>query len=225
MSNPKVTAPGWPDPTDWVNRLYQEMMARQANYDAEDNPLLQRNKAGGMLGLVVRSLNELPPFADSSVHLPLKDLLIFLNDLDIGRSHLWSRTGNVFGTNITPTAKNELKAYIRAIHHVQIANGFKKKESYERIAKTLADTGRTGHQGEPIPWRRVAEWCRDAESPRDQLIREKVEGWWAETQTLAAQAKPHSGRKPITEKQLAGEFGDSCLSVPHLRDRSVSDVS
>jgi len=31
----KTTNPGWADPTDWVNRLYQAMAERQAVYDAK----------------------------------------------------------------------------------------------------------------------------------------------------------------------------------------------
>uniref|UniRef100_UPI003F71CA55 hypothetical protein n=1 Tax=Shinella sp. TaxID=1870904 RepID=UPI003F71CA55 len=76
MSTAKMTGAGWPDPSDWVNRLHEAMAERQAVYDAEPDPLLKRNKAGGMLAVVIGSLLELPSFKNDTAHLPLKDLMI-----------------------------------------------------------------------------------------------------------------------------------------------------
>jgi hypothetical protein len=111
MSSSKRTSPGWPDPTDWVNRLHQEMAKRQTVYDAEPDPLLKRNKAASMLAFVLTALRELPPFMNSSVHLPLKDLQIFLADLDRGRDHPWTTSALPYGTNSTTTAQEELKLW------------------------------------------------------------------------------------------------------------------
>ena len=151
----KVTAAGWPDPTDWVNRLYQAMAKRQAIYDAEPDQLLRRNKAGGMLGLVISSLMEMPAFKNDSVHLPLKDLMIFLSDLDRGRDHPWSAPFNFGGTNTTTTAQGELKVWVRAACGVLKENGFKPVEAYRHIASGLTKSGRVGRNGEPVQWRRV----------------------------------------------------------------------
>jgi hypothetical protein len=76
----------WPDPNDWINRLYASLDERYSIYQQEPDSLLRRNKAAAMLGQVLSALHELPPFRDGHAHMPLKDLLIFLNDLDRGRA-------------------------------------------------------------------------------------------------------------------------------------------
>lgn len=226
MSAAGATNPGWPDPTDWVNRLYQAMAERQAAYDAESDPLLKRNKAGGLLGLVISSLLELPAFKNDSVHLPLKDLMIFLSDLDRGRDHPWSAPVNFGGTNITTTAQRELKIWVRAAFGVLRGNGFKPVEAYRRIASGLTDSGRSGRKGAPVRWQRVQAWCLEAETQSDARVKEKVERWWAEFQaeTVPINVVDDWGR-PVAEKEIAGKFADLCWSLPHLRDRSVSGAS
>lgn len=226
MSAAKATNSGWPDPTDWVNRLYQAMAERQAAYDAESDPLLKRNKAGGLLGLVISSLLELPAFKNDSVHLPLKDLMIFLSDLDRGRDHPWSAPVNFGGTNITTTAQRELKIWVRAAFGVLRGNGFKPVEAYRRIASGLTDSGRSGRKGAPVRWQRVQAWCLEAETQSDARVKEKVERWWAEfrAETVPINVVDDWGRA-VAEKEIAGKFADLCWSLPHLRDRSVSGAS
>jgi hypothetical protein len=226
MTAPKATSPGWPDPTDWVNRLYQAMAERQAVYDAETDQLLKRNKAGGMLGLVLSTLLELPAFKNDSVHLPLKDLMIFLSDLDRGRDHPWSAPVNFGGTNITTTAQGELKIWVRAACGVLRGNSFKPVEAYRRIASGLTNSGRSGRNGNPVRWQRVQAWCLEAETQRDSHVKEKVERWWADfrEETAAINVVDDWGR-PVAEKEIAGRFADLCWSLPHLRDRSISGAS
>lgn len=226
MTARKTTRTGWPDPTDWVNRLYQAMAERQAIYEAESDTLLKRNKAGGMLGLVISSLLELPAFKNDSVHLPLKDLMIFLSDLDRGRDHPWSAPLNFGGTNITTTAQGELKTWVRAAFGVLTQSGFKPVEAYRRIANGLTDSGRSGRNGKPVRWQRVQAWCLEAEAPRDQHVKEMVQRWWTDFRAATASPKvvDHRGR-PVAEREIAGRFVDLCWSLPHLRDRSVSGGS
>src|SRR5262249_29136770 len=149
-------------------------------YDTEPDLLLKRNKAGGMLGLVLSSLLELPAFKNDSVHLPLKDLMIFLSDLDRGRDHPWSAPVNFGGTNVTTTAQGELKTWVRAAFSVLSKNGFRPVEAYRRIASGLTDSGRSGRHGQPLRWQRVQAWCLEPDTPRDQIVRPRVERWWAE---------------------------------------------
>ena len=101
MTSSKETTPGWPDPTEWVNHLHGVLSERYAIYEQENDLLLRRNKAAAMLGQVISSLLSLPPFKNDTAHLALKDLLIFLSDLDKGRDHPWSAPVNFGGTNIT----------------------------------------------------------------------------------------------------------------------------
>jgi hypothetical protein len=226
MSVEQTTNPAWPDPSDWVNRLYRTMAQRQEAYDAETDPLLKRNKAGGMLGLVLLSLVELPAFKNDRVHLPLKDLMIFLADLDRGRDHPWSRPVNFGGTNVTTTAQGELKTWVRAAFFVLRNNGFRPVDAYRHIASGLTASGRSGRNGAPVRWQRVQVWCLEPETPRDQSIRERVDRWWADfrVQTDSIKVVDDWGN-PVAEKEIAGRFADCCWYLPHLRDRSVSDVS
>lgn len=226
MTSEKTTSPGWPEPTDWVNRLYLAMAARQVVYDAENDALLKRNKAGAMLGLVLSSLLELPAFKNESVHLPLKDLMIFLSDLDRGRDHPWSAPVNFGGTNRTTTAQSELKTWVRAACCLLQDNGFKPVEAYRRIASGLTKSGRSGRKGKPVRWQRVQAWCLEDEAWRDHQVREKVERWWADVraQTTSINVVDDWGR-PVSVREIAGRFVDLCWSLPHLRDRSVSGAS
>ena len=226
MTSEKVTSPGWPDPTDWVNRLHQTMTQLQVVYDAEPDVLLKRNKAGLMVGAVLAWLLELPTFKNDSVHLPLKDLMIFLSDLDRGRDHPWSAPVNFGGSNITTTAQSELKIWVRAAYGVLRENGFKPVEAYRRIASGLTDSGRSGRHGKPVRWQRVQAWCLEEETTRDQQVREKLENWWVDFRAQDAGVTIIDSRGgPVPEKQIAAKFADLCWSLPHLRDRSVSGVS
>lgn len=226
MSAAKATSPGWPDPTDWVNRLYQAMAERQAAYDAESDLLGKRKKAGLMLGQVVSALMELPAFKNEMVHLPLKDLLIFLSDLDLGRDHPWAAPVNFGGTNITTTAQGELKIWVRAAFGVLTRNDFTPVEAYRRIAKGLTKSGRSGRNGGPVRWQLVQAWCRETETARDSWIREKVDRWWDDFRLETAEIKVVDDRgMAVPEKEIAGDFADLCWSLPHLRDRSISPPS
>ena len=221
MNGGKTTNPDWPDPTEWANRLHQTLAKRQANYVAETDILLKRNKAGNMLARVIDALRELPNFKNESVDWPLKDLLIFLSDLDRGRNHPWSARVNFGGTNITTTATSELKIWVRAVYAVLRANGFKPVEAYRRIAKGLEKSGRTSQKNEPISWRLVQAWCREPKSRHDQPVRKKLESWWVDFRAHHAGMR----RKPVPEREIAGRFADQCWSLEHLRDRSVPGVS
>lgn len=219
----KVTAPGWPDPSEWINSLYQAMAERQKVYEAETDILLRRNKSAAMLGLLISHLMELPAFKNDTVHLPLKDLLIFLSDLDIGRDHPWSSPVNFGGTNIANTAQRELKIWVRAAFGVLKQNGYKPVQAYRRIASGLTKSGRSGRGGKPVRWQLVQAWCRENESKRDHLIREKVERWWSDFRQQTGNLNSVDGSgKLVLERELAGTFADLCWSLPHLRDQSFS---
>ena len=218
-----VTNEGWPEPNEWINRLYQDLAHRQEIYEAEPDDLLKRNKAGGMLGAVISALHELPAFKNSPELYSLKDLLSFLNDLDHGRQPTWAQPTNIGGTNYAYTADRELRAWIRATHNILQGNGFTPTESYRRIAAGLDASGRMGRHGKPIRWRLVGDWCRESAHQREIPIQEKVGGWWAKVQAdTSPQWTLDTWKKPLSVKEKAGRFADKIWSLPHLRDRSVS---
>lgn len=219
MIQPKVTNPGWPDPTAWAEELHHAMAIRQAIYDAEGDPLLKRNKAAAMLGLVLSSLMAFPNFKNDSVHLSLKDLLIFLADLDRGRDHPWAAPVNFGGTNITTSAQRELKIWVRAAFGVLANSGYKPVEGYRRIASGLTASGRTGRSGRPVRWQTVQTWCLEGETENDGMIRARLEQWWADfrEQSATFNVVDHHGQ-PVATRDIAGKFADMCWSLPHLRD-------
>jgi hypothetical protein len=209
----------WPNPTDWVGRLYRELEQRQQIYDEETDELLKRNKSGAMLGQVIKSLRELPCFRNDAALYPLKDLLIFLSDLDRGRDHAWSRPINYGGTSITTTAKGELKLWVRAAFVVLTDNEFKPVEAYRRIAIGLTDNGRTGRGGKPVRWQTVQAWVLEDKNENDQNVEKKLRRWWT------VYFEDHSSHRPegnlgqrVCDKELAGRFSDLCWCFTHLRD-------
>ena len=222
----KVTSLGWPDPTEWVNHLHGVLSERYAIYEQEHDLLLRRNKAAAMLGQVISSLLSLPPFKNDTAHLALKDLLIFLSDLDKGRDHPWSAPVNFGGTNITTTAQSELKIWVRAAYGVLKGNGFQPVEAYRRIASGLTTSGRTGRGGSAVRWQTVQTWCLESETSRDQQAREKLERWWVDfrAQDAGITVVDDWGR-PVPEREIAGRFADLCWSMDHIRDRSFSGGS
>ena len=226
MTSSKETTPGWPDPTEWVNHLHGVLSERYAIYEQENDLLLRRNKAAAMLGQVISSLLSLPPFKNDTAHLALKDLLIFLSDLDKGRDHPWSAPVNFGGTNITTTAQSELKIWVRAACGVLKANGFKPVEAYRRIASGLTTSGRRGRRGNAVRWQTVQTWCLETEASREQQVREKLERWWVDFRAKFADFKVVDDLGvPVPEREIAGCFADLCWSLEHIRDRSFSGGS
>src|SRR5215212_5245157 len=177
VSDGKMTNPGWPDLTDWVS-LHQELSECQTIYEQERDVMLKRKQAAAMLAWVVDFLMKFPPFRDDTVHLPLKDLLFFLSDLDRGRDHRWSAPFSVGGINVTTTAQNELKRWVRVANSVLTQNGFEPGEAARHIADGLTRSGRTGRGKHKVRWQTVQRWCREEETQLDREMREKVEQWW-----------------------------------------------
>ena len=169
---------------------------------------------------------SLPPFKNDTAHLALKDLLIFLSDLDKGRDHPWSAPFNFGGTSITTTAQSELKIWVRAACSVLKTNGFKPVEAYRRIASGLTTSGRTGRGGRPVRWQTVQTWCLESESSRDQQVRKKLEDWWIDfrAQLTGINVIDDWGR-PVPEREIAGRFADLCWSMDHIRDRFISGAA
>lgn len=221
----KATSPGWPDPTDWINRLCSSLETRYEVYQQEPDILLRRNKAAAMLAQVLSSLHELPPFQTGHSHLPLKDLLIFLNDLDRGRSPAWAKPVNFGGTSATTTAETELRQWVSGVVQVLWFSGVGKTEAYKVVAEGLTKHGRVGKDGGPVPWRSVQQWCLNLGHPKDTMIGRRILDWW---QVMPC---PHgylvtnceTGERNVGHCRdaacIAKEFANSIWYIPHLRDR------
>ncbi len=221
----KRTNAGWPEPNDWIMRLCKALEERYAVYEQEPDALLRRNKAAAMLGQVLSSLHELPPFHNGHSHMPLKDLLIFLNDLDRGRSPPWAKPVNFGGTSAMTTAETELRQWVNGVVWVLWSTGMMKTESYKIVADGLSAHGRKGKDGGPVPWRSVQQWCRNLGHPKDTMIGKRIMDWW--------QVMPCTHGYLVTNcvasnlyhghcrdaQAIAASFANGIWDLPHLRDR------
>ena len=221
----KSTNPGWPDPNDWVNRLCASLEERYSVYQQEPDELLRRNKAAAMLAQVLSSLHELPPFHNGHAHMPLKDLLLFLNDLDRGRSPPWVKPVNFGGTSATTTAETELRQWVNGVVHVLWLTGMSRTHAYKSVAEGLSKHGRRGKDGGSVPWRSVQQWCRNLGHPSESMIGRRIMDWW--------QAMPCTHGYLVTNCEtgewniaqchdamaIAKNFADGIWELPHLRDR------
>jgi hypothetical protein len=222
MTHGKRTNSGWPEPNDWVNDLYETLKEQKALYDAVDDPHQKREEAARVLSTVVGALLSLPAFKNDTVHLPLKDILILLNDLRLGRSPVWAQPVNYGGTNATNTTNRELKLWVRAAYGVLATHGFGKTQAYKFIADGLKKSGRSSKQGN-LRWRTIADWCREPETPSDQLIKRRVDQWWIDFQRDHSHITVvDSTGKPVPERRIAEEFINDIWALEHLRDRSFS---
>ena len=223
MSKQSPDGPDWPDFEEWADRLHAALARQQQLYEAESNMDAKRNKATGQIEHILAALLELPTFASSTVHLPLKDLMFFFSDLDRGLRHPWSHPRNFGGTNITPTARIELKIWVRAAFTLLKSAGFTTTGAYRHIEAGLLENGFTNDGGAKIPWRRIGEWCRQEESPLEAEKRDFLQQYltaWLESDPT----NPIIGNwgDKVSAKEKMGRLVDQFWTMPELRDQSVS---
>lgn len=211
---------------DWFDALHERMASVQKQYESEQSPLRRRTIAKGMLAEVMNFLLLHPRFRTSLVHLPLKDLLIFLSDLERGRKHPWSEPGFAFGTNIATSAQSELKLWVKAAYALLRRNGFEAVEAYRRLSKQLTETGRTGRSGANVRWQSVQQWCREPEAENQAPIQKRIDEAWEEfRRDYPSLTVLGRSNKPLSQKEVAGLFVDAFWQTPVLRDRFNSPRS
>lgn len=219
------TNPGWPDPTEWLQRVSSILSERYAIYQQEPDALLRRNKAAAMLAQVLASLQELPPFRDGHSHMPLKDLLHFLNDLDRGRAGPWAKPVNFGGTSVTTSAETEKRLWVNGVVHVFWSTGMSRTEAYRIVAAGLTQSGRRGTDGGAVPWRSVQQWCRKLGHPNETLIGRRILDWWQVFEcthgflVTNCPTGEWNTRQCCDAKLIARMFADQVWNLPHLRDR------
>ncbi len=211
----------YPDPSDWIIRLHAELLKGSEDYHSADGPK-RRRLAARQLASVLSALMELPSFRNDQALHPLKDVLIFFDDLDLGRKHPWSVPKSFSGTSVTTTSQNELHSYVRVVHDFLTNNGFSPKEAFEHIAKGLQKTGRTGKNGSVLPWRTVQSWCRKEPSLGDAIVRQNLDRWIRDMETNIARFPTNP---PMTPRVFASLVSDRMWSLGHLRDRINSGGS
>lgn len=192
----------------------------QVEYDAETATAKRRTLAAHMLGGVLLALQEFPPFKSDMVHLPLKDMMMLFSDLKRGRDHPWAKPVHFSGTNVTTTAQEELRSYVRATFEILRGTGHKPKAAFCLIADGLTKHGREGRNGGPVPWRTVQQWCRGEGSDRDAIVMTRLANFWADYACQLASVKVVDAHGlPVSGREIAAAWCEKWWSMTHLRDR------
>ncbi len=209
---------GWPEAEAWATNLLYRLAHRAEVYEQEPDPALRRNKAAAMVGEIVAALVEVPG-ATVNMVLPLKDLLIFSEDMDNGVRHPWSRP-SAGGTSIESFAKTELRRWAVVVYLALRDAGLSATAAYRHTAQVFVTSGRD------ITWRGVQGWVRAYQNGIDRRL-SGVRGTYLEH--WASVTCPHgasitecpigSDRKCAMVESLGLQFAIWVATLPHLRDR------
>ena len=174
MNAAKSTSPGWPDPTDWANRLYEVLEAIGADYQATpwavandpeefEGLNLKQARAAEALLAISAALRELPQFEKSKGAAILHDVAGAIGDVVAGgtpRLFQSARTGNPGGDGIH---RNYVKVWVvTAVRFLVQANGIAQRSAVEIVSGIFAAAGAKGRKGNPLSASTVREWCDKA---------------------------------------------------------------
>lgn len=67
----KTTNEGWPDPTEWVNRLANALQERGEAYHSAEELHVKQVQMAGLINAIVSHLSELPAVGENDLALPL----------------------------------------------------------------------------------------------------------------------------------------------------------
>lgn len=170
----KLTSPGWPDPTEWANRLAQTLDAIGSAYQAEpwaaaDDPEqfegLNRKQAHAVEALLAikAALRELPEFEKSKGAAILHDVAGALHDVVMGGTPRLFQpvvSGKPGGDGIY---RNYIKVWaVTAVRFLHEAHGLDWKHAIAKVADIFASAGAKGRKGNPLSASTVREWCDKA---------------------------------------------------------------
>jgi hypothetical protein len=197
MSTDKLTNPGWPDPTDWLNRLGEQSRERAVSYLEATG---QRNRepgsytddefliesactihAAGVLSSISKSLCELPSFKDHPATAVLNDLIVALHDLAAGGMPALLQRGQRRG-DITPMGQNTVIGYAAlSVRLLKDGHGFTDAAARSKVAEVMAKHGIRGRKGLALSASTLQDW-QDAYAklPAEHPVRETIELHWSE---------------------------------------------
>lgn len=190
---------------DWAEFLVERLRARASEYATILDPSLKRNRSIAMVAEIVGFLKAVPGIRDSDLY-PLKDLFIFSEDLDHGRSHPWAKPVSVGGTNFESVAKTEIRIWAVIACLALIEADWKPKAAVVRVAQHLRESGR------PYNWRTVQKWylaCIQETDPRLARARQRHDETWR------AMPCRHGG----TQWNCPSAAGAHCADFPELAER------
>jgi hypothetical protein len=174
MSAAKSTSPGWPDPTDWANRLYSALEAIGADYQAErwvaaDDPEafeglnLKQARAAEALLAINAALRELPQFEKSKGAAILHDVAGALRDVVMGGAPRLFQSVTIGSPGGDGIHRNYVKVWaVTAVRFLVQAHGVAQRNATETVAQIFAKAGAKGRKGDPLSASTVRGWCDKA---------------------------------------------------------------
>lgn len=170
----KLTNEGWPEPTEWAQRLHNRLELLGADYMAApwtipDDPEaftglnLKQARATEIILAVASALRELPLFQKSNGIAALHDVSGALHDVVMGgspRLFLAVPAGKRGGDGVH---RNYLKVHVvLAVRFLVEAHDWSEKKARTFVADKFAHAGATGRKGNPLSPSTVQDWCERA---------------------------------------------------------------
>lgn len=187
----KTTNPGWPDPTEWAQRLLERLETIGAEYLAAPWAVAADPEAFAGLNVkqacaadailaVCNALREFPPFEKSAGVAVLHDVAGAFADVRKGgepRLFLSSRPGTRGGDGIY---RNYLKVFVvLAVRFMVEAHEMAEPKAIKLVSHAFAKAGATGRKGDPLSATTVKDWLDRAHPlashPDDARICREVE--------------------------------------------------
>lgn len=231
------TNPGWPDPTDWVNRLKAKLDARGNGY-LELTAARNRNpgsytdgeesieaactlQVGGIVASIMTALCEFPAFEEHPSIVALNDLVLALTELANGGSPILLKrlTSDEHGP---PEPLHDLGVEVVIGYAVLCLRLLKKGCDYSDIrartalAEVFARHGYRGIKGGPLSASTLQSWQRRYERfTADNLARESIEQLWSEW------TSEPGWRSNMTTKTVMA-YIEKVASAPALRNKATT---
>ncbi|QIK78435.1 hypothetical protein G7077_05480 [Sphingomonas piscis] len=187
MSTEKVTSAGWPDPTDWANRLHQTLETIGTDYQAEswavaDDPEafrglnLKQARAAEALIAVNAALRELPQFRKSKGAAILHDVAGALRDVVMGGSPRLFQSVRPGGPGGDGVQRNYVKVWVvTAVRFLMQAHQLPTRKATELVANIFASAGAKGRKGNALSASTVNDWCMKAHPLSDNVDEVRID--------------------------------------------------
>ena len=193
----KRTNPGWPDPTEWLNRLEAESRERAVSYLSataqrnrepgsytDDEVLIESActiQAAGVLSSIAKSLDELTAFKEHPATTVLNDLIVALHDLAFGGTPALLQRGER-RNDVAPIGQDTVIGYVAlSVRLLKVGYGFTDASARSKVAELMARGGLHGRKGSAISASTLQDWQDTyAELPAEHPVRESIERQWNE---------------------------------------------
>lgn len=215
MNPPTDTNPGWPDPTEWVNRLKAMLDERGSDYLAAT---AQRGKnpgsytddglpveaactlhAFGIVSAINRALFELPSFKGHPAMAALNDLTVALYELAAGGSPVLLKRGEPLFEGAQFGHDSFVGHIALSLRLLKVGCNFSDTAARKTVAEILARNGIRGRKGGPLSASTLQDWQDKYNGfAADHPVREAMELRWQSWTSL-----PEWGAGPTIEGATA----------------------